>query len=108
MTAPSASITLELQTASGGCRLVVRGEIDVAAEQTFLAAAVEALDRASTPDLVVDLTEVTFIDSSGLRALLRLNKQASSQDRVVRLAVVPGPVTMLFTVAGVTDRFTYE
>jgi len=47
--------------------LVVAGEIDVASAPTLKAAIAEAVDGSR---LVIDLTQVTFIDSSGLSLIV--------------------------------------
>jgi anti-anti-sigma factor len=66
--------------------LTVVGEVDLSVSERF-AAAIEAL--APDTDLVVDLAEVDFLDSAGLRCLLQGAKSASAAG--VRLAVVPSP-----------------
>jgi anti-sigma B factor antagonist len=49
--------------------LRVRGELDLASVERFQEAVSYAID-GGRPDLVVDLREVTFCDSSGLAAML--------------------------------------
>jgi anti-anti-sigma factor len=52
---------------------------------------------------------VTFIDSSGLRALLRCRDAATAQDVPFALAVGENPqVKRLLDIAGVEGWFTYE
>jgi anti-anti-sigma factor len=51
--------------------LVVRGEIDLDATETLEQA---ALDGQRDGRLILDLRRVTFIDSSGLRTLVRISK----------------------------------
>jgi anti-sigma B factor antagonist len=81
-----------------GTRLVVTGELDVASAPAFLA----HLDGASAglgDQLVLDLREVAFIDSTGLRALLTAYEICGE-----RLAIIPGPACdRLFDVAGVRE-----
>ena len=93
-------------------RLVVRGDVDLDAEDRLVEAArsaVAGLGAARTDrTLVLDLAAVTFLDSSGLRALLRSQALARSQGVTVRVVALPGPVTRLLEVAGVADRFDYE
>jgi anti-sigma B factor antagonist len=57
--------------------------------------------------LVLDLREVSFIDSTGLRLLLTWD--AHSRADGVRFAVIQGPeeVQRVLEVAGVADRLTY-
>lgn len=60
--------------------LYLRGELDLAREQDLLDSFAAGWD--GQPELVVDLSELRFIDSTGIRALLRL---AQRTDRGVVL-----------------------
>ena len=61
-----------------------------------------ALD-ADAQHLVVDLTEVTFIDSSGLSALLTASKEARRRGGGVALVLAQGEPPSIFRFRGV-DR----
>jgi anti-sigma B factor antagonist len=52
-------------------RIALRGELDTTAANAFAA----ALDEGDSEEIVVDLAGITFIDSSGLRAMLRARAQ---------------------------------
>ena len=75
-----------------------RGDIDL----STLARAVAALDeaRAGAGLLVLDLREVGFMDTSGLR--LVIEEQQRAAEGGYRFAVVPGPsrVHRLFEIGG--------
>lgn len=81
-------------------RLTPMGELDMATahilEREYDAA--YALDETTT--IVVDLTELEFMDSAGLRLLLELNDRSGD-----RLRVVNGSpeVQRLFDITGVRD-----
>ena len=80
------------------------GELDVAHVGEFRAAVSEAA-READGRLVVDLAEVSFIDSSGLGALLELYNRLRRSGR--RLAVVaPGgsAPAVLLDLAGLRGR----
>jgi anti-anti-sigma factor len=85
--------------------LVLRiiGDLDIAVEDD----AVTAVDRALATDpppalLLIDLSEVEFMDSSGLRALLRIHNRHGSQ---VRLGPVSTVVERLLHLTGTADLF---
>src|SRR4051795_1949268 len=61
------------------------GELDVANVAEFRADLADAA-RATTGDVIVDLSDVGFIDSTGLGAILELNEDLRRADR--GLAVV--------------------
>ena len=56
------------------CVLIVRGELEIANADAFADAGVRL--ASSGQRLVIDLTDVTFVDSTGLRALLRIHAAA--------------------------------
>jgi anti-anti-sigma factor len=78
------------------------GEIDLATvsqlEET-LAPFVTAADR----DIAVDLTRVTFMDSTGLRALLAANQSLAPSAHRLVLIVAGGPVDRLLDISGVAQ-----
>lgn len=82
--------------------IVLEGEWDLAQQQATRETIRAALDR-SPESVVLDLSRVSFIDSSGLHVLVELHKRAESEN--VRLAIVPGPrpVQRLFEVSGLLD-----
>jgi len=90
-----------------GTALVVRpvGELDLAT--------VEELDRAideagPTPLLVLDLTGLEFLDTSGLRFLLKMQADLAAADSELKLARGSQEVDRLLTVSGFADRLPLE
>jgi anti-anti-sigma factor len=86
--------------------LTATGEIDLAAADPLW----EALDQALVPGglLVVDCSGVTFIDSTGLRTLIKAVHRAEEIDAGFRLAAVPAPVGRVFELAGVSELFSVD
>ena len=68
--------------------VVVRGEIDLESAATLEDRFSEVLD-AGFSQVVLDLRDVSFIDSTGLRAILTMD--TATRDAGVRFAVVQGP-----------------
>lgn len=106
MTEDSA-FTIECTT-DGVLRATCTGELDLVGEPLLVQKVNESLCDNEVCAVVVDVTAVSFMDSSGLRALLACRDQAAHRAVPFTVAVCPGPVTRLFEVAGVTDWFTYE
>jgi len=50
----------------------VHGELDLAVADSFAEQASEVVLETAGPSVLIDLSGVTFMDSSGLRALLRV------------------------------------
>ena len=85
--------------------LVVHGDIDIAGAPT-LDTYVTRWENV-TP-LVLDLDDVDFIDSSGLRTLLTATRRAGERDTVVRLRNVGSTVRRMLEITGTADQFEIE
>lgn len=86
----------------------VRGELDAATAATLQARLADTVERAEGR-IVIDLTEVPFVDSSGLGALVAVRKRAAApvvlrapHDRVRMLLEVTGLAGKVFDVEGAT------
>ncbi len=66
--------------------VAARGEIDIVTSPELRAALLD--ERAQAPNVVLDLREVTFIDSSGLGVIVGQQKRA--HEREERFAVAVG------------------
>ena len=82
--------------------VAVRGEIDIAAVPA-MELALDGAIRDSAGAFVLDLCEVTFLDSSGLRLILRARALLAREDRALAIVCPPGPVRRLFEEAGIAD-----
>jgi anti-sigma B factor antagonist len=71
--------------------VVVRGEVDIATAGA-LTDAIDAAVRLSSGPFLLDLTDVTFFDSSGLQALLRARSRLAGSERRLALVCPPGAV----------------
>jgi len=85
--------------------IVVHGDIDIAGGPTLEAA---ILSQESNNSIVIDLGDVSFIDSSGLRSLLGASRRAHARDSTVKLRSVGPEVTRLLQITGTSDQFTIE
>jgi anti-sigma B factor antagonist len=74
----------------GPDRLKLTGEIDLGNVEA-LRAALDACPDGPT-DIVVDLTDLGYIDSSGIGAMLRAHEQLQAQGRRLVLEGASGPV----------------
>lgn len=91
--------------------LVARGELDIATTATLAVAGRETL-RAGARRLCVDLTDVQFMDSGGLAALLALLRSADRTGARLTVACPDGQprrvieTTRMLEALGVTDTLT--
>jgi anti-anti-sigma factor len=97
----------DISTDRRGSALVVapRGEIDLATVG-LVRDAVER-ERQDDEDLVLDLREVGFMDTSGLRYVLEVVERASKDGFDVRLVRGPAAVQRVFEVSGLEPRLPF-
>jgi anti-anti-sigma factor len=97
--------TLSLETREEGelVRIAVAGELDLSSALTFDEEVRRAEERRPET-LVIDLSELKFLDSTGLRLIM--SAQARARKRGYRLAIVEGgdAVKRIFRLAGVNRR----
>ena len=89
-----------------GVHVRFAGELDLATVAAAEAAVARA--RRETPGpLHLDLADVTFLDSSGLRLVVRI--EAACRADGCALAIVPGPrgVQRVFELAGVAEMLPF-
>ena len=86
----------------GAPGVVVRGEVDLATVVS-LTEALDAAIRDSVGAFVLDLCDVTFLDSSGIGAVMRARALLGREDRSLTVICPPGPVRRVFAIAGVAD-----
>jgi stage II sporulation protein AA (anti-sigma F factor antagonist) len=84
--------------------VTVTGDVDLAAHTLFQ----ERVERWLSPatDLVVDCSQVSFMDSMGLRVLVYLRQQVLRYGRTITLQDPSTPVLRVLELAGVKGLFT--
>lgn len=85
--------------------LVLSGDFDLAAEESF-AAALEPL-VTEEGDIRIDLSAVSFIDSTGIRGLLQAQERLGRQGRLI-IERPSASVRHLLEVSGLLGRLTVE
>ena len=83
------------------------GELDLDGAEPLLARAAELLGGPG-PDLIVDLGELTFIDSSGLRVLFEIKGVADGNARRFGMVNARPPVLRLLQITGLIEMFEVE
>jgi len=94
---------VEIRMKDGGGIVGIIGEVD-ADNCDSMAEQVLAADR-DTPNLVLDLTELTFLDSSGISAFLGLKSTLEEQDRSLQLQGPTDSVRRVLEITGLTQIF---
>jgi anti-anti-sigma factor len=94
---------LEVVNEDAGVRLVLSGELDAHAAQSF-DRTVDEITGGGLASLAIDLANVTFIDSSGLRSLIRARKSLAPEGRVCLVSPQPGAMRLL-EITGLIEEF---
>jgi len=91
--------------------IIVHGDIDMAGGPVLEEAMLQREDldvTAGAQPLVIDLDDVSFIDSSGLRSLLGASRRARGRGTDVVLRRVGPEVARLLDITGTTPQFVIE
>lgn len=102
MSIPVSGTFTALSVSVHGNDVVVVGEIDAHTRAELD----HALARITVGDLDVDMTDVTFIDSSGLRSLISAHLEAEALGHRFRLIGPRPSVVRMFEVSGIGSLFT--
>jgi anti-anti-sigma factor len=98
---------LTMTTAKDGT-LLVGGDIDMAGGPILEEALVEReadVAAGGGSDVIVDLGDVQFIDSSGLRTLLAATRRAARRNGHLELRSVGPEIIRLFEITGTMEEF---
>jgi anti-sigma B factor antagonist len=101
--APSQGLSLAKQDLGGTCRIQVSGEIDMATVQPL-----DQLLTAATSDgarhVVVDLSQVAFLDSNGIQLLVLADRRMQRRDGRLEIVVRDPHMFRVFVVTGLDRR----
>jgi len=100
-------LTLATERATSRAIVSVKGELD-AYSAPSLDEEVSALLGDGVSELVFDLSETKFLDSSGLRAILTAQRRLVDQNGTLELRTPSEPVRRLLDITGLTDHFVVE
>jgi anti-sigma B factor antagonist len=82
----------------------LHGDLDVATSPALRAALMDAAS-AEQQNIIVDLSHLAFLDSTGLGALIGANKRAKEGGGEVRLVAQEGQILRLLRITGLLDVF---
>ena len=96
-------LTHQAHESDGVVRLVLSGELDLSSA-TQVEEVLKDIEETEPRLIVLDLRELTFMDSTGLRVMV--SADARARDAARRLAIVQGPeaVHRVFRITGLDDH----
>jgi anti-anti-sigma factor len=103
---PRPQLALDIHADGDGQVLITAdGEIDLHTEPLLSEALCTALAHDSAHTVLVDLAAVTFLDSTGIHALVKAHRAAIDTNRTVRLCNPRPLVTRVLRITGLEQIF---
>jgi anti-anti-sigma factor len=108
MSAPApGTLTIASVVENGTVRISLVGELDLAGAAQMEASLAEA-ERAEPTRLIIDLVQLSFLDSTGLRLLLQADVRAREAGYELVLRPGDASVQRVFEVTGALDVLSFE
>jgi anti-sigma B factor antagonist len=99
-------LSVDVRNADDRVVVALSGELDMA-EVPGLRQELDAVEADGPPVLVLDLRNLSFIDSSGLRCILESDVRARRDARQLRIVPGPEPVHRIFLIALLDKRLDF-
>jgi anti-anti-sigma factor len=100
------SFTIDTHPLDGGFVVRLQGELDLASAETA-ARELERVQASEPVPLTLDLRNLTFIDSTGIRLVLDVDRRAREAGHELRLIRGPEQVQRIFELTGLTHRLQF-
>ena len=94
----SSDFSIEIDHDGDQAVIVISGVLDLRTRDQLSAAATRTLQDAAT--VIADLGRVTFVDSSGLSALIAARHEAARLEREFLVRSAHGPVARMLEISG--------
>ncbi len=104
---PNDELNIMLTAENDGETLVfaLNGTLDLATAPTVRAALLDAIDK-SNHNLIVDLSQLEFLDSTGLGVLIGAHRRTAEHNGTFRLVISDGPISRLLNITGLIAVFS--
>ena len=88
----------------GTVRIALTGELDMAAAPSLE----RILSGLADANVVLDISDLEYLDSSGLAVLVAAHSRAADAGRSVSFTAPPPPIRRVFSVTGLSDLFRFR
>lgn len=99
----SENFRVDLRTFDGGLMIALAGEFDLSGVPRF-ERALEAVAGGSGDRLLIDFTELQFIDSAGLSAIVTVMAHQREAGRTLQACGIRGQVERILELVGIEER----
>jgi anti-anti-sigma factor len=104
---PSEPLVISVEERESSVIARLGGDFDLAAKERFQAAASALMEKASGGTLVIDLRELTFIDSTGLGLLLQLDAESRRDGFALRIVKGVPAIHRAFEITGLDSLLPF-
>jgi anti-sigma B factor antagonist len=99
-------LRLEIKKEPEYTHIIVHGEVDLYNANELKDKVHMATDRAPSPNLIVDLKDVEYIDSTGLGILIGIKRRTNENNGKLILVLYSDRISKLFEITGLNKIFT--
>ncbi len=100
-------LIVESRTDGDSLVLLLQGELDLTSAPSF-EREIHEVEASSPGRIVLDLSRLDFMDSTGLRALLQARERAAANNQELVLRRGPRQVQRVLELTKTVDVFTFE
>jgi anti-anti-sigma factor len=100
-----AAISIAVSVVGGRCELTIAGDVDVESADQVAAVGLLHVTDSNVHSLVIDLSGVTFIDSSGIGALVRIRNIGLEFDKHLALRSPSERVSKILKITALDQVF---
>lgn len=97
-------LNIEVETKDGFSIVGVKGEVDVFTAPKLREQLIDLVDQGQN-QIIVDLEDVDFLDSTGLGVLVAGLKRAKTHDGTLQIVCTKDKILKIFRVTGLTKVF---
>jgi anti-sigma B factor antagonist len=103
---PASPFEIHTELNGDAARLTLAGELDMATAPRVEEAIAAVLAKGAR-DVIVDLSGLAFVDSSGLRVLITLNDRAAAEAWTLGLIRPSAPSLSVFQITGAEENLPF-
>ena len=86
-------------------RIILSGDVDFSTQVNLGEAIDQALSADAAKEIQVDMTDATFIDSSVIRSLIKLQERALTKGKSLSIWNCSGHIREIFVIGGFDQMF---
>ena len=98
-------MTAQVEVTGEIVRILLAGDVDFSTQESLSNAIEEALTVDSAKEIQVDMTKAIFIDSSVIRALLKLQEKAKAKGKSMSIWNCNDHIREIFVIGGFDQMF---